>query len=264
MQKRYKSLIGWIILLCFLLSTVSALALRHFTMTHAGSVHAIHSSAARNESNSSDTSSNWEHQTNIGLGKAAITQIGLHPASTIHTSRHPASSLGKDLKYTTTGSLVRAMNTHPAPNSVVTPLAPSDQGKIILISLSNQHMYMYQDGKEVADTLITTGRPGLDTPAGTFHVFNKESPTTFYSIWPPGSPNYFAPTHINFALEFLSPGYFIHDSLWRHVYGPGSNDPHIVGGYGVETGSHGCVNVPYAIMPWIYNWTDINTTVQVS
>ncbi|GCF08435.1 L,D-transpeptidase [Dictyobacter arantiisoli] len=141
---------------------------------------------------------------------------------------------------------------------------PTDAVKFILINITNQWMYVYQDGAQIANTPITTGRPGLDTPIGTFHIFNKASPTTFVSMWPPGSPNYFAPTYINFALEFLNPGYFIHDSLWRNVYGPGSNTPHYVAGYGTESGSHGCVNVPYSTMSWLYNWADIGTTVQLS
>lgn len=255
MQKRHKSLITSIILVCFLLSTVSALAIRHYVMLTAKSVHTTQAISARDENNSPAISLQWEQRTHFASKKISITQIGLY---TSHVSHYSASKAGKSVK---SGVQTRAAGSSVQPMN--TPPAPGGQGKIIVISIPNQWMYMYQNGQQVASTPITTGRPGLDTPAGTFHVFAKESPTTFYSMWPAGSANYFAPTHINFALEFLYPGYFIHDSLWRHDYGPGSNVPHMVPGYGAETGSHGCVNVPYSIMPWLYSWANLNMTVQL-
>jgi Uncharacterized protein conserved in bacteria len=137
-------------------------------------------------------------------------------------------------------------------------------GKVIVISIPRQWMYIYENGKQIANTAIATGRPGLDTPVGTFHIFNKQSPTTFYSRWPAGSPNYFPPTHINYAMEFVGGGYFIHDSSWRYEYGPGADEQHYIPGHGYETGSHGCVNVPLSTMTWLYNWAPLGTTVQVT
>ncbi|GHO85376.1 L,D-transpeptidase family protein [Dictyobacter formicarum] len=156
--------------------------------------------------------------------------------------------------------------TPPAQSSwnPVNTLSVPDTGKIIIINVTNQWLYAYQDGQQVTSSAITTGRPGLDTPIGTFQVINKESPTTFYSIWPQGSPYYFPPTRIQFALEFLGSGYFIHDAFWRNDYGPGSNVPHYIPGYGTELGSHGCVNVPYSTMSWLYNWADLGTTVEIT
>lgn len=255
MQKRYKPLIKWAILICFLLSTVGALAIHHYTMSTSASVHPTHSISAQGENDAPAISFNWEQRTHFAAKKINITQLGLQTSHAVH---HSSRRLGKNLQ---ARPQARVAGTPLQPANI--PPAPTSQGKVIVISLSNQWMYMYQNGQQVANTPITTGRPGLATPAGIFHVFAKESPTTFYSMWPAGSANYFAPTHINFALEFLNPGYFIHDSLWRHDYGPGSNAPHTVPGYGVETGSHGCVNVPYAIMPWLYSWANMNTTVQL-
>jgi len=54
---------------------------------------------------------------------------------------------------------------------------------------------------------------------------------------------------------FRSGGYFIHDAPWRSWYGPGSN-------YG--DGTHGCVNVPYSQMSFLWGWTTIGTTVVVT
>ena len=142
--------------------------------------------------------------------------------------------------------------------------APSPQGKVIVVSISRQTMTAYQDGKQVYFSLATTGQPALPTPTGTYHVFAKLSPTTFYSPWPVGSPFWYPPTHINYALEWKAGGFFLHDSWWRTVYGPGTNVPHNDPVYGPQTGTHGCVTMPLSTVAWLYNWAPIGTTVQIN
>jgi lipoprotein-anchoring transpeptidase ErfK/SrfK len=249
MQKRYKMVVVWMFIICFLFASMNAITVRRFTITTITSTHASQSMTSTNENDLSTSSFNLPQSPAIQLGREAKKQTRLHAAL------HVASILGKNILNAPKKSQAK---------SGMTALTSNGQDKFILINVSNQWMHIYQGGKQIANTPITTGRPGLDTPIGTFHVFNKKSPTTFYSMWSPGSFNYFAPTHINFALEFLYPGYFIHDSLWRHDYGPGSNGPHYVPGYGFESGSHGCVNVPYSTMNWLYSWADINTAVQLT
>jgi hypothetical protein len=108
-----------------------------------------------------------------------------------------------------------------------------------------------------------SGRPQLPTPIGTFHVFAKLSPTTFYSPFPKSSPYWYAPTHINYALEFLAGGFFLHDSWWHSVYGPGTNGWHYDPRFGWQWGSHGCVAMPISAAAWLYNWAPIGTTVEI-
>lgn len=141
---------------------------------------------------------------------------------------------------------------------------PSAKGKVIIVSLSQQWLHAYQDGKEVYNAAVMTGRPTLTTPTGTYHVFAKLSPTTFYSPWPVGSPYYYAPTHINYALEWLQGGYFLHDSWWHSVYGPGTNGWHYDPQFGWQWGTHGCIAMPIGAAAWLYNWAPIGTTVQIN
>jgi lipoprotein-anchoring transpeptidase ErfK/SrfK len=124
-------------------------------------------------------------------------------------------------------------------------------------------MYVFQNGVEVYNAAVMTGRPALPTPTGTYHVFAKLSPTTFYSPWPPGSPYWYPPTHINYALKWRAGGYFLHDSWWHTVYGPGTNRWHYDPVYGWQWGSHGCVAMPLKVAAWLYNWAPIGTTVQI-
>lgn len=142
--------------------------------------------------------------------------------------------------------------------------APSSKGKVIVVSLSHQWLYAYENGKQVLNAAVMTGRPSLPTPTGTYHVFAKLSPTTFYSPWPPGSPYWYPPTHINYALEWRAGGYFLHDSWWHSVYGPGTNGWHYDPKFGWQWGSHGCVAMPLNVAAWLYNWAPIGTTVQIN
>jgi lipoprotein-anchoring transpeptidase ErfK/SrfK len=127
-------------------------------------------------------------------------------------------------------------------------------GKLIVISLSRQVLTAYQDGTAVLTTYVATGRPALPTPPGVYHIFARYSPYKMISPWAYGSPYWYPPSWTNWAMEFAGGGYFIHDAPWRSWYGPGSN---------IYNGTHGCVNVPYSPMSFLWNWTPIGTTVVV-
>jgi len=127
-------------------------------------------------------------------------------------------------------------------------------GKLILISLSRQVLTAYQDGTPVLTTYVATGRPALPTPPGVYRIFAKYSPYEMISPWGYGSPYWYPPSWTNWAMEFRSGGYFIHDAPWRSWYGPGSN---------LYNGTHGCVNVPYSPMSFLWGWTPMGTTVVV-
>jgi lipoprotein-anchoring transpeptidase ErfK/SrfK len=175
----------------------------------------------------------------------------------------------------------------PVPAGV--PPAPLASGYVILVSLNAQQLWAYHDGAYAFTALVETGRPELPTPTGTFHVFYKQcsdlrwtsnaAPTSqhnpycqhngdgyqfvFNSPWPPGSPYYYYPTHINYAAEFLSGGFYLHDAWWHVKFGPGSNVPHQLSNGTWETGSHGCIGMPIADAERLYAWAPNGTTVIV-
>jgi hypothetical protein len=175
--------------------------------------------------------------------------------------------------------------------------APTQMGQVIIVCESKQWLYAYQDGKLVFNSAVETGRPELPTPLEVTTIFYKNcsdltwisnsAPTNqhnvnctehngdgytevFTSPFPAGSPFYYFPTHINYAMEFDSGGLFLHDAWWHCTFGPGSNVPHWVngcegwqGGH-IETGSHGCVGMPISSAAWLYGWTHIGTTVIIT
>ena len=136
-----------------------------------------------------------------------------------------------------------------------------EPGRHIVVSLSKEAIYAYDGTHLVTWSLATTGNPALPTPTGHFTIFARFTPFEFVSPWPPGSPYYYAPSWVTYAMEFQGAGYFIHDAPWRSVFGPGSNGPGTPGtNYG---GSHGCVNVPFSMAQFLWNWSTIGTPVDV-
>ncbi|MHB1527633.1 MAG: L,D-transpeptidase [Candidatus Dormibacteria bacterium] len=131
-------------------------------------------------------------------------------------------------------------------------------GQVIVVHLAAQTLTAYDNGTQVLETPVTTGRKGLRTPLGIDTITWEASPYLFISPWPEGNPYYYPPSEVNWVLHFHSGGYFIHNSPWEpnSVYGPGSeNGP---------DASHGCVQVPYNAMKFLWNWTKIGATVVVA
>lgn len=183
---------------------------------------------------------------------------------------------------------IREPTSKPTPVGV--PAAPSATGRVILLSLSRQQLYAYDNGNFAFSILVETGRPELPTPTGLYHVFFKAcsdlrwtsnaAPTSthnvnctehngdgfqevFTSPWPQGSPYWYAPTHINYALKFRDDGFYLHDAWWHVKFGPGSNVPHQLSNGEWETGSHGCVGMPTAAAEKLYAWTPLGTPVYI-
>ncbi|HET9980304.1 MAG TPA: L,D-transpeptidase [Ktedonobacterales bacterium] len=178
----------------------------------------------------------------------------------------------------------------PRPQPAGVPVAPSATGRVILVSLNRQQLYAYEDGVYVFTILVETGRPELPTPTGVYSVYYKDcsdlrwqsnaKPTSthnaycgehngdghqvvFRSPWPEGSPNWYAPTHINYALLFRDGGFYLHDAWWHQKFGSGGNVPHQLPNGEWETGSHGCIGMPTTAAEKLYRWATIGTAVYI-
>lgn len=146
----------------------------------------------------------------------------------------------------------------PAVGGVV--LYPGD-GRRIVVVLSQETLYAYDGNRLALKTYVTTGNPALPTPTGSYHIMAKYHPFEMISPWPPGSPYYYAPSWMQYAMLFRDGGYFLHDAPWRSAFGPGTNGPGQPGtNYG---GTHGCVNVPPAAMSFLWSWAPVGTPVLV-
>ena len=138
--------------------------------------------------------------------------------------------------------------------------------QVLMVSLTQQAMRVYDNGKLVNSFLVTTGREELPSVPGVWPVLDRLSPTTFKSSEPQSSPYWYPPTHINYAIMYHDGGYFVHDSWWRADYGPNTQFPHVDSGGDAafsNSGSHGCVNMQEQQAAWVYNNTDWNTLIVI-
>lgn len=121
----------------------------------------------------------------------------------------------------------------------------------VLIDIGSQSMYFWKDGQLIVSTPVTTGTAGLhDTPTGKFTLQGKSGNATLTGTNSDGS-SYASP--VSFWMPFNG-DIGIHDASWRANYG---------GSIYQSSGSHGCVNTPYAAASVIFNNIEVGTTVIV-
>lgn len=121
-------------------------------------------------------------------------------------------------------------------------------GTYVEISIQEQRMWCYKDGKVIVDTPIVTGNSSKlwDTPVGIYAIDAKKSPSVLKGEGYITDVTYWLPFNGNVG---------IHDAdTWRPQYG---------GEIYKTQGSHGCVNTPTANAKIIYNTVDIGTAVVV-
>jgi L,D-transpeptidase catalytic domain len=135
--------------------------------------------------------------------------------------------------------------------------------KVLVISLSEQAMRVYDHGNLVRAFLVTTGQPDKPSPPGNWWVESHQKNVIFKANVPKSDPYWYPNTPINFAMQFHSNGYYIHDSWWRVEYGPYTQFPHqdVTGDKYADIGSHGCVNMSKADADWIYHYVELFTGV---
>jgi hypothetical protein len=131
----------------------------------------------------------------------------------------------------------------------------ASSGATLVVSLVEQTLRYYNNGKLVRSFYIVSGQYAKPSPPGFWSIFLRQHPTQFKSTEPPGSAFWYPPTPIQYAMEYHAGGYFFHDSWWRADYGPGMNFPHYDAS-GDETyagnGSHGCMNMNPNDVAWLY------------
>jgi lipoprotein-anchoring transpeptidase ErfK/SrfK len=122
------------------------------------------------------------------------------------------------------------------------------EGKYIDINLKNQVMVLFENGQALDSYLISSGKRGMDTKQGTFHIANK-----FPRAW---SKAYglFMP----YWMALVPSGQFgIHElPEWPSGYKEGA--AHL----GIPV-SHGCVRLGVGPAERVYNWTEVGTPVVV-
>ena len=137
----------------------------------------------------------------------------------------------------------------PAPQQAAAPAPNYESGKLILVDISEQHMYVYENETLVYSFVVSTGMNG-GTRAGTFSVLNK-IPNAYGSTWNIWMPNWLGiywSGHLQngiHALPILPNG----QRLWA--------------GYLGTPISYGCVVLGTYESELLYNWAEVGTPVVI-
>ena len=138
--------------------------------------------------------------------------------------------------------------------------------QVLVVSLAEQAMRVYQNGKLINSYHVTTGRQELPSLPGVWSVLDRRSPVIFSAAEPKGSPYWFPDTPISYAILYHFGGYFVHDAPWRANFGPGTQFPHSdasgTTAYNFD-GSHGCINLQESDAGWVYNHTGWDTSIVI-
>jgi lipoprotein-anchoring transpeptidase ErfK/SrfK len=109
------------------------------------------------------------------------------------------------------------------------------------VSTSRHEMKVIKNGKRIYTWPISSGKPGDDTPNGTFLTIDKGNPVRMRPAdIKPGAPGYYD-VLVYWSVRFTWSGDYIHSAPWS------------VGNQGNSNVSHGCVNLGPSYAPIYYN-----------
>ncbi len=124
-------------------------------------------------------------------------------------------------------------------------------GKRIVISISQQHMTIYENGSAIRDFVISTGVDRSPTQPGVFQVRTHEL-DAYASVWDLNMPHFLGiyeawPGFMNgiHGLPTLSNG----TRLWASILG--------------KPASYGCIILSLENAEWLYTWAETGVVVEI-
>lgn len=127
------------------------------------------------------------------------------------------------------------------PNAPAAPAPTITSGKQIIVDLSDQTTYAYENGQLLRSVVISSGLPGTPTVVGDFKVYWKLTSQTM------SGPGYYLPG-VPWVMYFYR-DYALHGTYWHNNFG--------------QPMSHGCVNMPTDQAEWFFLWAEVGTPVKV-
>ena len=125
------------------------------------------------------------------------------------------------------------------------PPAPGG-GRAVVVSLSQQALWAYEDGVVVRSTYVSTGKEKFRTPPGFFTVNSKVPEQDMAGVI--GGETYNVPK-VPDVLYFTNRGHAIHGTYWHENFGVPM--------------SHGCINLPMDVADWMYEWAPLGMAVLI-
>lgn len=127
--------------------------------------------------------------------------------------------------------------------------SPKQNGKVIIVDISSQRLYAYDNTHVFMNAAVSTGIKGTPTPKGSFFIFKKQPSRYMQGPLPGISEQMYDLPGVPWTMFFTEEGAAIHGAYWHNSFGT----PY----------SHGCVNLPVAKAKKLYHWADAGTRVYV-
>jgi len=134
---------------------------------------------------------------------------------------------------------------------VQAPALPSGaptSGRWIDVHLTQQLMVAYEDRTVKRVSVMTSGRPGWDTPEGMFAI-NTRVPNETMESGSIGAESFYKLEDVLYTQYFTDVGHALHFAWWK--------TPETIG----RPGSHGCLNLLLEEAKFYWDWATIGTPV---
>ncbi len=196
----------------------------------------------------------WLHDVGLpltGTFEAEITVNGLPQLVVLQAferailSYNPTNPAEWQIERANVGTdMLLASNYSPLYLQPTRPTGP----KRIEVNLTQQRMYAYEGDFMIYDIPISTGKPGWETPTGSFVIFSK---LELHDMQGRARGEEWDVPNVPHVMYFREGGYAIHGTYWHNVFGTGARV------------SHGCVNAPLGLAEALYYWAPMGTPVIV-
>ncbi len=136
-----------------------------------------------------------------------------------------------------------------APVEVIGPGPQQGGYQEIVVSISAQMMWAYENGQLVNSSLVSTGTAEVvetTTPIGSWSVLSKVDVQDMEGTI---SGEYYFVEDVPYVMYFDNLGNALHGTYWHANFGAPM--------------SHGCINLPMDVAAWLYGWAGVGTPVTV-
>ncbi len=119
----------------------------------------------------------------------------------------------------------------------------------IVVSISAQMMWAYENGQLVNSSLVSTGTAEVfetTTPIGSWSILSKVDVQDMEGTI---SGEYYFVEDVPYVMYFDNLGNALHGTYWHANFGAPM--------------SHGCINLPMDVAAWMYSWAGVGTPVTV-
>ena len=134
----------------------------------------------------------------------------------------------------------------PTPAVSARTQADPSAEKWIEVNLSTQYLIAWQGDVRVNEAYVSTGKPGFETPPGTYQIVVKKPVEDMEGVI---GGEYYNVTDVPHVMYFTDVGHAFHGTYWHSNFGTPM--------------SHGCVNLTLGFAEWLYNWTPMGTRVEI-